>query len=106
MALLNFSISALGQRSPAIQSTEIAQSGAFTTTASAAYVTAGSPATTVILKPGQIFVGRATAPMRINFDNTLGSTPATASTGHYIPANETIWFECKENSTISVIDAA
>jgi len=100
MGLLNFSVTAYGQRSNAVQCTSFATGGNFTTSTTASdLTTAAGPLT---LQPGQVIMLYASVAMRVRFHGD----DATATTGHFIPPETPIWFECREAGTVSVVDLA
>lgn len=100
MGLLNFSVTALGQRSNAVQCTSFITSGSFATSITASNLTtAAGPLT---LQPGQIIMLYASVAMRVRFHGQA----ATATSGHFIPPETPIWFECREAGAVSVVDVA
>jgi hypothetical protein len=99
MGTLSFSVSEYGQRANTLQSTLLATSGAHTTSTTASYVEDADG--DITLQPGQVIVAFADEAMRIR----IGAV-ATATVGHYIPANIPMWFECREAGLVSAIDVA
>lgn len=81
-------------------SSVLTTSGAFTTTTSAANLEDASG--DVTFAAGQVLRIHADEAMRIAF----GGATATASTGHYIPADATTEFVVREAGTASIIDVA
>jgi hypothetical protein len=90
-----------GAGASTVMSTNLRVSGAFTTSTSAANLE-DSTNTDITLAAGEVISIVADEPMRIRF----GGSAATASVGHYIGANERVWFECADPGTVSIIDVA
>lgn len=101
MGTASFSVGkyALGPQS-SLMASYVVTSGAFTTSTSAANLEDGSG--DITMSAGQILRVHADEAMRVRF----GGTAATASTGHYIPAGETLEVECTEPGFVSIIDVA
>lgn len=55
----------------------------------------------ITLSAGEVFAVHVSAPMRISF----GGVAATATTGHFIPADTVIEIEVDEPGTVSAIEA-
>lgn len=103
MGTANFSVGRYGQsrgQAPATMSTYVRTSGAHTTSTTASFAEDGSG--DIELAVGEVISIHATEAMRANF----GGTPATATTGHYIPAGETREFEAHTSGKVSIIDVA
>lgn len=103
MGTASFSVGSYGQsrgQSPAVMSSYVRTSGAHTTSTTASFAEDGSG--DIELAVGEIISIHASEAMRVRF----GGTAATASTGHYIPANETRKFEAADSGKVSIIDVA
>lgn len=89
-----------GRGAGTVLSSEVRLSGAFSTSASAANLEdAGGDVTLAV---GEVLQVHADEAMRIRF----GGVAATASTGHFIPADAQAEFEVNESGTVSIIDVA
>lgn len=89
-----------GRQNSSLMGSEVVTSGAFTTSTTAANLEDGSG--DITMSAGQILRVHASEAMRVRF----GAVAATASTGHYIPADGTLEIECVEAGTVSIIDVA
>jgi hypothetical protein len=89
-----------GSGAASIMSSDLRTSGAHTTSATASNIEDASG--DIILGPGEVIRIHADEAMRVRF----GGTAATASTGFYIAAGESIDLECNNPGTVSAIDVA
>ena len=89
-----------GAGAATILSSNLRTSGAHTTSTTASNIEDATA--DIIMASGVVMEIHADEAMRIRF----GGVAATASTGFYIPANETRRIECNNPGTVSAIDVA
>lgn len=111
MGTASFSVSryarSRGSGNAILISSNVRTSGAFTTSTTAANLEDGSG--DITLTAGEVIRIHADEAMRVNFAPaaaTTTATAATASTGHYIPADGTFECECEFSGYVSIIDVA
>jgi len=102
MATVNFSVTTYGRGygGTVISSSVVRTSGQDVITTAENLEDAGGDIT---LGVGEVIALHCSGPMRVRF----GGVAATATTGHYIPADTKEWFEVApgEAGTVSMIDA-
>lgn len=89
-----------GSGAATVLSSVVRTSGAYTTSTSASNLEDGSG--DIVMSQGEVLQVHADEAMRIRF----GSVAATASTGHFIPAEAQVEFECNEPGFVSIVDVA
>jgi hypothetical protein len=101
MGTASFAVGTYGKvASRLVMSSTLRTSGAYSTTTSATNLE--DAVGDIVLASGEILEIYVDEAMRLSF----GGVPATASTGLYIPAGETRWYECNNPGTVSIIDVA
>lgn len=101
MGTASFSVGRTDAASPSgTLSSPVITSGAHTTSTTASFIEDASG--DIELSSGDVLQVHADEAMRIRF----GGTAATASTGHYIPADGQREYTCRETGKVSIIDVA